>query len=103
MRDEPALIDAVAREAAAEMIVDAALRDMGERQVDRLERIGESVAKSSPPQKSEELRLGKFRRASDPAINRIDRLHQAAAEIGEDRKSTRLNSSHMSISYAVFC
>src|SRR5690242_20860170 len=26
-----------------------------------------------------------------------------AAEIGADRKSTRLNSSHMSISYAVFC
>src|SRR5690242_20949512 len=24
-------------------------------------------------------------------------------ELGEDRKSTRLNSSHMSISYAVFC
>src|SRR5690242_21168556 len=23
--------------------------------------------------------------------------------VGEDRKSTRLNSSHMSISYAVFC
>src|SRR5690242_21277070 len=26
-----------------------------------------------------------------------------AHELGEDRKSTRLNSSHMSISYAVFC
>src|SRR5690242_21480475 len=24
-------------------------------------------------------------------------------DLGEDRKSTRLNSSHMSISYAVFC
>src|SRR6266571_2356463 len=31
-----------------------------------------------------------------------DRLHDAAAGL-EDRKSTRLNSSHMSISYAVFC
>ena len=83
MRDEPAIVDAVAREAAAEMIVDAALRDMGERQVHRFERIGESVAKPGAPQKSEELRLGKFRRASDPAIHRIDRLHQAPAEIGE--------------------
>src|SRR5690242_21263418 len=27
----------------------------------------------------------------------------ARGEPGEDRKSTRLNSSHMSISYAVFC
>src|SRR5438477_7960828 len=26
-----------------------------------------------------------------------------AGQAGEDRKSTRLNSSHMSISYAVFC
>src|SRR3989442_3585305 len=25
------------------------------------------------------------------------------AEVGEDRKSTRLNSSHVRISYAVFC
>src|SRR5690242_21396559 len=27
----------------------------------------------------------------------------AVARPGQDRKSTRLNSSHMSISYAVFC
>src|SRR2546426_8815817 len=27
----------------------------------------------------------------------------AAAEAGQDRKSTRLNSSHLVISYAVFC
>src|SRR3712207_6853937 len=27
----------------------------------------------------------------------------AAAVVGEDRKSTRLNSSHANISYAVFC
>src|SRR5258708_28390241 len=27
----------------------------------------------------------------------------AAAQIGQDRKSTRLNSSHQIISYAVFC
>src|SRR5438309_10233155 len=28
---------------------------------------------------------------------------QCENEVGEDRKSTRLNSSHSSISYAVFC
>src|SRR5438477_9771212 len=42
----------------------------------------------------------------------IDRLESALSEVvlggfktidREDRKSTRLNSSHMSISYAVFC
>src|SRR5699024_11990060 len=30
-------------------------------------------------------------------------IRQFAATINEDRKSTRLNSSHVSISYAVFC
>src|SRR5690625_6179086 len=31
------------------------------------------------------------------------RREQAADAVGEDRKSTRLNSSHVAISYAVFC
>src|SRR5262245_63015414 len=30
-------------------------------------------------------------------------VKQAAGETQEDRKSTRLNSSHLGISYAVFC
>src|SRR5947199_7735936 len=30
-------------------------------------------------------------------------LDQATAKSGRDRKSTRLNSSHLGISYAVFC
>src|SRR5690242_21625750 len=33
----------------------------------------------------------------------IPELAASAAEAELDRKSTRLNSSHMSISYAVFC
>src|SRR5690242_21050259 len=36
-----------------------------------------------------------------PAALRL--LLLEAGGVGEDRKSTRLNSSHMSISYAVFC
>src|SRR5438477_6076260 len=42
--------------------------------------------------------------------DQIDVIHKTFDQIGEpigvdlvDRKSTRLNSSHMSISYAVFC
>src|SRR5690625_5445901 len=31
------------------------------------------------------------------------KLSQAGQELVEDRKSTRLNSSHVAISYAVFC
>src|SRR3712207_7260819 len=30
-------------------------------------------------------------------------LHPHAARLAQDRKSTRLNSSHANISYAVFC
>src|SRR5690606_40344151 len=38
----------------------------------------------------------------DAAI--VDYLRRAGVEaVGQDRKSTRLNSSHVKISYAVFC
>src|SRR3712207_7091319 len=30
-------------------------------------------------------------------------VHLVLCKVGEDRKSTRLNSSHANISYAVFC
>src|SRR5277367_2883006 len=33
----------------------------------------------------------------------LDTLLDLSIEIAEDRKSTRLNSSHITISYAVFC
>src|SRR5690242_21365616 len=41
---------------------------------------------------------------SHRAVDRArDRAHRSRRLGAEDRKSTRLNSSHMSISYAVFC
>src|SRR3712207_7251401 len=36
------------------------------------------------------------------AVGRPD-VHEHGRPAGEDRKSTRLNSSHANISYAVFC
>src|SRR3712207_7625960 len=36
---------------------------------------------------------------ADRLVHRLQRVHRA----GGDRKSTRLNSSHANISYAVFC
>src|SRR5690625_6967264 len=33
----------------------------------------------------------------------LEKLCEASVEMGIDRKSTRLNSSHVAISYAVFC
>src|SRR5580698_10965284 len=38
-----------------------------------------------------------------PALLRPEGTLNPKGAAGEDRKSTRLNSSHMSISYAVFC
>src|SRR5262245_59919713 len=45
-------------------------------------------------------------RLGDPALQRLaqhDRLRVEPAAFVEDRKSTRLNSSHLGISYVVFC
>src|SRR5436853_4784453 len=53
--------------------------------------------------------LHRDRRADGSACSRRGRLLQeeqvvrSARADGEDRKSTRLNSSHLGISYAVFC
>src|SRR4051812_49983244 len=53
-----------------------------------------------------DLELESSRREPVPGKDRRDARHEPGQrEIPrrEDRKSTRLNSSHMSISYAVFC
>src|SRR5690242_21515488 len=46
-------------------------------------------------------------RGADPGRRRLARRIRRGERVGHaraaDRKSTRLNSSHMSISYAVFC
>src|SRR3712207_8423304 len=36
-------------------------------------------------------------------VELLDGLKASLSDSGEDRKSTRLNSSHANISYAVFC
>src|SRR5690625_7047890 len=47
------------------------------------------------------VRTAKEMRRRDGSYIRFD--ENAAVIINEDRKSTRLNSSHVAISYAVFC
>ncbi len=78
-------IDAVAGEAAAEMIVDSALRDVRKSKRGRVERIGEAVAQTGAPQKREEDRLRKFRCAVQAAVDPVDELQETAREIGERR------------------
>src|SRR3712207_8949049 len=49
--------------------------------------------------------VGEGKRAEDGGADEIGDDQQAAARepVDQDRKSTRLNSSHANISYAVFC
>src|SRR3712207_8490988 len=46
---------------------------------------------------------GREERLVDPDAGGGDAQRDSALEALEDRKSTRLNSSHANISYAVFC
>src|SRR5690606_40863723 len=39
----------------------------------------------------------------DPGLERCGGARLVGGQVGIDRKSTRLNSSHVKISYAVFC
>src|SRR5690625_7934312 len=47
--------------------------------------------------------IERFRVSKVLAFRGLTRTEIDEAEAGEDRKSTRLNSSHVAISYAVFC
>src|SRR5438034_6085720 len=53
--------------------------------------------------RADAARCGGHHRARDVAEIRYPAREVPHAEVGEDRKSTRLNSSHTVISYAVFC
>src|SRR5690606_42101907 len=56
--------------------------------------------------KSEDSRLFSFRRTADEAAGTTVTLEarvRVESDGAVDRKSTRLNSSHVKISYAVFC
>src|SRR3712207_8655593 len=51
------------------------------------------------------IKIGGKERAAqaDPSRNRVTVMAPPTISPAEDRKSTRLNSSHANISYAVFC
>src|SRR3712207_8749090 len=57
-----------------------------------------------PPDAAQPVRLDSARSShgEHPADGR-EGAAEAAPHLGRDRKSTRLNSSHANISYAVFC
>jgi len=72
VRDQPALVDRVAREAAAEMVIDAALRDALKRQLDRVEIARLAGALPGAPEELEQHRLRELGGAAGAAMDRID-------------------------------
>src|SRR5690606_12399402 len=63
--------------------------------------IGNAMVRSAQEKKGLEL----LRKAKNYflSVENYDKVTEIYNEIGKDRKSTRLNSSHVKISYAVFC
>ena len=83
VRHEPALVDRVAGKAAAEVVVDAALADVGERVVDGVPGRFVPVTDGAAPQQPEEAPLREFGRAGEPAVVRVDGRDHAPRQIGE--------------------
>ena len=81
VRGEPALVDGVARETAAEVVVDAALADVGERDVDGVPGGLVAVADGATPQQPEEAPLREFRRALQSAASHVDGVDHAQREV----------------------
>src|SRR3712207_8942086 len=63
----------------------------------------EPVGKPSDEDTEERLDRGDLRPDAGQPKSRPDTLTARSSGIEQDRKSTRLNSSHANISYAVFC
>ena len=96
VRHQPALVDRIAREAAAEMVVDAALADVVEGDLDGSEitsplpsvprlrgRVRVGAALPGAPQQLEQRGLRKFRCAAGAAVHRIDEAAELARGVVE--------------------
>src|SRR5688572_14978353 len=68
-------------------------------------RLGAAARAAADANKRELARIVQRTGASSPIARRLDKFDPANClnATDEDRKSTRLNSSHSQISYAVFC
>ena len=76
VRRQPALVHRIARETAAEMIVDAALGDPPERQEHRVASRRVAGAAVGAPEHLEQHGVGELRGALGPAVHRIDHGEQ---------------------------
>src|SRR3712207_8577385 len=65
-------------------------------------RSGSTRARANRLANADHANLVRTSRAAHRQLQAVQRLERAG-ELERDRKSTRLNSSHANISYAVFC
>src|SRR5580698_9738526 len=93
---------AVAAVEAGEYAQDLGRALRGERRIDTREagRVEALVIKPAAHVAAEQRDLERFRHIDTRVLQQ---RRQVVGGRPQDRKSTRLNSSHMSISYAVFC
>src|SRR5690606_22878551 len=89
MRHEPALVDGVAREAAAEVVIDAALGHARERELHGVEIALIAGALAGPPEEFENGRLREFRRAAHAAVFAVEQAEEARGKLVELRPSDR--------------
>src|SRR5262245_37227493 len=89
MRHEPLLVHRVTGEAAAKVIVNAALAHAGERMLDRLKKADVVGAKPGTPQHLQNGRLRKFWRAAQTAINGIKHIADLHCDGSEFVQSNR--------------
>src|SRR5262249_25674439 len=93
LRKEPLLVDRKGREAATEMIVDAALENASERELHRRETAAVVRAFAGAPQKLQHHRLRKLWRAAYAAVDRVDyaqELVSSAVEVGRGNHDAAL-------------
>ena len=109
MRREPTLVHRVARKTAAEMVVDAALADMIEGDLDGGKIARFAGAQAGPPEQLEQSGLGEFRRTARAAIDGIDDAAELPRGIVEfvgpivAAPALRAVAARRSISAARFC
>src|SRR3712207_7578152 len=68
---------------------------------ERIDEVAAHARRGPPPDQMQEDRAGHHARHDDHDEHAAQRQPETGS--GLDRKSTRLNSSHANISYAVFC
>src|SRR5260221_13866348 len=78
-------VDAVAREAAAHLVVDAALRHLAQGERREVERLAIACRRESPQQELERIRVREFWRAGEAAAIAIERRGEVGLRVVERR------------------